>query len=508
MDRREWLKTGTAAGAGLLAGRIFPGARASAGVGGEALAASVRRRARNVVFFAYDGLTWEDVGTVRYHLMRTGGEPLVLERLLSSAPSGSMLVHSLTSVVTDSSAASAAWATGRKIVNGAVSQFPDGARLTTILELARDRGMATGLVTTTRITHATPACWFAHTEERSQEDEIASQYLESGCDVLLGGGSVHFDPEIRPDGRDLFREFGGRGYQVLRSPEELEGATGSRLLGVFGRDHLAYEIDRVHQGAPYPSLADITRKGLEVLEGSDGGFVVQVEAGRVDHANHQNDPGGALHDVLAADDALRVVLDYADRNPETLVIVGSDHGTGGGVVYGTGAGYRGSSKAFDRIVLPRASYEYFLRAMGARPPADKVRDGASELLGIDLDGERAELVARILSREERLGNTRAHRDQPYNGLHQALTDDHPREPGLNLNYATGQHTAGPVPLALYGAGAGGAGLGIVDNTELFDVMLAALGISHENPVMSEEEALEMGQSHRTPDPDEERPHWA
>ena len=508
MDRREWLKTGAAAGAGILAGAL-PEAGAVPGPGAASLARALQGRVRSVIFFAYDGLTWEDVATARYYRMRRGEEPLVLERLLDTGASGSMLVHSLTSVVTDSSAASAAWSTGRKIVNEAVSQFPDGTPLATILELARDRGLATGLITTTRMTHATPACWFARTEHRNQEDEIAAQYLESGCNVFLGGGSVHFDPAIRSDGRDLFREFADRGYQVIRTAAEVDDAAGSRILGIFTRDHLAYEVDRVRQGAPSPSLAQITRKGLQILDGADRGFVVQIEAGRVDHANHQNDPGAALHDMLAGDEALEVVLDYADRNPGTLVIVTSDHGTGSGAVYGTGAGYRGSSEAFDRIDLQRASYQYFMRAMGARPPADRVHDGIREILGLEVSRERAELVARVLAREVRLGNERAHRDQPYNGIHQALTDDHPRNPGLNLNYATGQHTAGPVPLAFYGPGIRDRGLGIVDNTELFDVMAEALEISHRNPLMTEEEALAIQQAMAPIRyPDEEKPHWA
>lgn len=499
MDRREWLKTGLVAGAGLATANLWP-ARGLA-----RLDASLVPRARSIVFFAYDGLTWEDVGTARYFAMRHLGRLLELERVLAAGASGSMLPHSLTSVVTDSSAASTAWATGRKVVNQAVSQFPDGTRLTTILELAREAGLATGLVTTTRITHATPACWAAQIEHRDLEDEIASQYLDKAPHVLLGGGREHFDAARRGDGRDLFRTFRERGYQVIQTREEIAGATGSRLLGVFGYGHLAYEIDRRHQRAPSPSLAEITKKGLEVLDGAERGFVLQVEAGRVDHANHQNDPGAALGDLLAADEALRIVLDYADRNPGTLVILASDHGTGSGAVYGTGPGYRGASAAFDRITRPRCSYEHFRRVVGDGAMPREIQDAASTLLGAELDRERAELVARVLAGETWLGNRRAHRDQPYNGLHQALTDGRPAEPGLNLNYATGQHTAGPVPLALYGAGVDARGLGVVDNTELFAVMTRAIGIAYENPLLSEEEALRMT---RAPAPEEEVPHWA
>jgi alkaline phosphatase len=502
MDRRELLKAGAVVGAGFLGGSVVPAGRVLG------LDASFRPQARNVIFFAWDGLTWEDMGTARYYRMRRGEPLLRMERLLASGASGSMLAHSLTSVVTDSSAASSAWSTGRKIVNQAVSEYPDGTPLTMIFELARDRGLATGLITSTRMTHATPAGWLAHVAHRDMEDEIAVQYLEARPDVLLGGGSVHFDPGVRMDRRDLFEEFREAGYQVVRTAEELSGATGSRLMGIFTPGHVAYEIDRVRQGEASPSLAQMTRKGLEVLEGFDQGFVVQIEAGRVDHANHQNDPGGALHDILAGDEALSVVLEFADRRGDTLVIVASDHGTGSGVVFGTGSGYRGSSEAFDRIDLQRASYQHFLRAMGAGASPGRVREGVRELLGLELSEERVDLVARVLSREVRLGNMRAHRDQPYNGLHQALTDDSPRVPGLNVNYATGQHTAGPVPLAFHGVGVERRGLGIVDNTELFGVMLRALGLSHENPVMTEEEALRILEATRPTGPGDERPHWA
>jgi alkaline phosphatase len=501
MNRRDWIRSGLAAGAGLAAAKVTPR------WGPERLDARPAVRARSVIFFAYDGLTWEDVGTLRYHAMRRDLGLTHLERLLSTGASGSMLPHSLTSVVTDSAAASTAWATGRKIVNYAVSQFPDGTRLATILELGRDAGLATGLVTTTRLTHATPACWAAHVEDRNMEDEIAVQYLDHATDVLMGGGSVHFDPDFRSDGRDVFGAYRDAGYQVLRRQDEVAGASGSRLLGVFTPGHLAYEIDRVYQDAHSPSLDEITRKGLEVLDEGGRGFVLQVEAGRVDHANHQNDPGAALHDLLAADRALGTVLDYADRTPETLVIVASDHGTGSGAVYGTGTAYLDSSPSFDRITLPRCSYQHFRAVLGRSPSAAEVATAAEELLGEELDGERAARVQRVLAREIRPGHERAYRDQPDNALHYVLTDQHPREPGLNVNYATGAHTSGPVPLALYGAGVGSRGLGIVDNTELFGVMTSALGIRHENPTLTEAEALRMGRRPEGERAEERAPHW-
>lgn len=538
MDRREWLKRGGLAGLGAA------GLGLSSWGGGEALGAANasplgralegRRgahgipRAQRVIFFAYDGLSWEDIGLARYWSLHNRDRGLELERLLATGASGAMLSHSLTSVVTDSAAASTAWSTGRKIVNQAVSQYPDGTELTTILRLAQARGMATGLVTSARITHATPAAWWAQIRHRDLEDDIALQYLDSGVDVLLGGGEEHFLSDDRGDGRDLFSDFGDRNYRVVRSREELAGATGDRLLGVFSRGHVAYEIDRLFQGAPDPSLAELTGKGLEILDGRDAGFVLQVEAGRVDHANHENDPGGCLHDILAADEALKVVLDYADRTPGTLVVVASDHATGGGAVFGRGPGYRRSTEALQEVARQKASYLWFRRVLGGDATAEAIRSAAADLLGTELSDADAQRLIQVHLGEERMGHRWAHTSQPLNSLHQALnqasvpgprppaTPRQARAPGtaganlrVNVNYAAGTHTSGPVPVALYGAGVTGTGLGVVDNTQLFEVMLRALGISFQNPLLSEGAALEVLETASLPveEDREDRPHW-
>jgi alkaline phosphatase len=497
MNRRDMIRSGVMAAAGLvpLAGCASAGRGAAAPVAaGLGAAGGIPvGRARNVIFFAYDGFTYEDLATARYFAARhQEGRVLTLERLLNRGSSGSMLPHSLTAVVTDSAAASTAWSTGRKVVNGAVSMYPDGRRLTTILELARQNGRATGLITTTQITHATPACWVARVPERGMADDIAVQYLESGTEVLLGGGSRFFDPATRRDRRDLFADARQRGYEVLRSADDLRRTNASRLLGTFTEDHLPYEIDRRFQNVASPTLAEMTRRGLEVLSGYANGFVVQVEAGRIDHANHGNDPGGALWDILAADEALGVMLDFVDRNPDTLLILASDHGTGSGSVYGTGANYLRATPSFDRIANRRASYEHMLRVLGENPPADRITGAARDLFGLALSREQARQVSEALERRLAPGHPLAHRGNPSNAIHWLLTVGNEAEPEvLNINYATGAHTAGPVPLAVCGAGTTAAGLGVRDNTELFDWMLHALGIRYENPLLTEAEALRL-----------------
>jgi alkaline phosphatase len=494
MKRRELLKGGLAAAtAGLLPWATGCAAAAQAGV--PTGASPDRRipvgRARNVIFYAYDGFTYDDLATARYYAARhQEGRVLHLERLLNRGSSGSMLPHSLTAVVTDSAAASTAWSTGRKVVNGAVAMYPDGRPLTTILELARENGKATGLITTTRLTHATPAGWAAKVVDRGMEDEIALDYFALGVDVMLGGGRRHFDPAGRHDGGDLFGGFRERGYGILQTAADLERSNASRLLGTFTVDHLPYEIDRRFQNVAAPTLAEMTRKGLEVLSGYQNGFVVQVEAGRIDHANHSNDPGAALWDILAADEALQVMIEFVDRHPDTVLILASDHGTGAGAVYGTGRNYLRSSPSFDRITQRTASYEHMLRVLGENPPPARFVEAAREFYGVNLSRQQTDRAADLLQRRVYPGHPLAHRVNPSNAIHWLLTTGNEAEPEvLNLNYATGAHTAGPVPVAVYGAGTTTAGLGIVDNTELFGWMLHALGIRFENPLMTEAEAL-------------------
>lgn len=482
MKRREFLTGSALAGVGTMVPRFTRGqvVRPDRGI----------RQARNVIFLVYDGFSWEDFAIGQHYSRRSRGKMLALERLLRLGACGSMCSHSLTSIVTDSSAASTAWGTGRRTANANVAVYPDGRKLTTILELAREKGRATGLITTTRITHATPAGFLAHNLDRNAEDEIALDYLAFLPDVLMGGGARHFDASRRSDGRDLFSEFARNGYSIARTSEDLAKLDGTRVLCTFSDSHLPFEIDRLHQGAGGPSLAEMTRRGLQILSGLGRGFVLQVEAGRIDHANHSNDPASALWDVLAADEALEVILNFADTNPDTLLIMASDHGTGGAAIYGIGSNYHRANASFDSIASQKGSFEYVLRRLGSSPGAQDVADVAADVLGVRLSGEEAALVADSIAGNTRMPHLPAYHQQPDNTLGWVLSGgenfydpDH-----LNIHFSAGQHTAGPVPIALYGDAISRSQLGLVDITEGFEWMSQAIGSDFENPVMSEEEA--------------------
>ena len=483
MKRRDFLKGSALAGA---ASFLRPSVARS-----QIVRPKVSVRARNVIFFAYDGFSWQDFARAKQYAARHEHRTLAIERLFSLGASGNQMTESLASIVTDSAAASSAWATGRKTVNGHLSTYPDGRKLTTILELARGVGKATGLITSARVTHATPAGFAAHVEERGAEDAIALSYLDSRPDVIMGGGFRHFDPQTRKDGQDLLPRFQEHGYQVLRTSGDLASATSSRLLGVFSKSHVPYEIDRRFQGVETPTLADMVVKGLAVLSGQSNGFVVQVEAGRIDHANHSNDAGAALWETLAADEALEAILSFVDHNPDTLLILVSDHATGGGGTYGVGETYQLSSTLFDRIADRKASFEFTLGELGKTPEPSLVREVIRKHAGVELSSQEALMVVDAIAGDLWLPIRTAYWQQPDNTIAYILASGgDPHSPDrLNVNYATGEHTSEPVPIALYGAGTGGTQIGLVDNTAPYGWMTEAICVSHENPLMSEEEAL-------------------
>ncbi len=483
MKRRDFVRTGLTGALGAFPWiRPEPGLAAARPPSADDLPV---RAARNIIFFAYDGFSHEDLGVARSFARRHVGRttPLAIERLLSIGASGLALTQSHDSLVTDSAAASTAWATGRRVPNGCLSVDAEDRALTRILELAREAGRATGVITSTRLTHATPAAWIATIDDRDREDEIAAQYLDFAPDLLLGGGRRHFEAEHRDDGDDLLARFAAKGYGVCRSLDELRDTNASRVLGAFTHDHLPFEIDRRFQATPGPSLADITRRGLGLLSERDRGFVVQIEAGRIDHANHHNDAGAMVWDVLAADEALEIVMDFVDRDGETLLIASADHTTGGGALYGVGERYSRTNAAFDELGHRRGSQELLLASLGSRPGIEEFQAGVASVLGVSLTPNEAARVAGALVSREVVAHATAHGNSSLNSLAHLVTGrDGEGNHRLNFNYATGAHTSSPVIAVAYGVGVTPRPLGVIDNTDLYYWMLAALGVSFENPV--------------------------
>lgn len=253
------------------------------------------------------------------------------ELALDSLQRGSVRTFPVGGRVTDSAAGATAYSTGTKTYNGRIAVDTAGRPLGTLLEAAERKGMTTGLVATSRITHATPAAFSAHVEDRGEENEIAAQQLTKDIEVILGGGRRHFLPQnregsARHDDRNLLEQAASTGYQIVDTRKELQTVDAPPVLGLFATSHMDYEVDR---GPDQPSLAAMTETALDLLDGTGNGFFLMVEGSRIDHAGHANDATAHLHDILAFDEAAEVVLDFARQQENTLVVSVADHETGG-----------------------------------------------------------------------------------------------------------------------------------------------------------------------------------
>lgn len=251
--------------------------------------------------------------------------------------------------VTDSAAAATAYATGVRTYNGAVGVDVDGNPVPSLLERARDMGKATGLVTTSQVTDATPAAFGSHVLDRDDQSEIARQYLEeTRPDVILGGGEDRWlppgdagdwpdhpatDPSEESAGTqgNLVERAEDLGWEHVSTAQELADADSGRLLGLFANEEM-FEHRNEGQGAVYdPSvpLPDMAAKALDVLSRDDDGFFLLIEEEGIDEMAHHNNAHLTVEAGAALDRTVQLVLDFVAENPDTLVVVEGDHETGG-----------------------------------------------------------------------------------------------------------------------------------------------------------------------------------
>ncbi len=342
--------------------------------GQEALAARlaqkpIERRARNVILFVGDGMDMTTVTAARIYVGQKQGAlgeefELSFDRFPYTAFSKTYTTNAQTP---DSAGTATAMVTGVKTRLGVISvsetvAYNDCAaaqanELVSIADLAEEAGMATGFVTSTRVTHATPAVLYAHSSNRNWEDDslvpedtpcpdIAAQLIDyqpgDGIDVVLGGGRGNFlpramtDPEYddktgrRKDGRDLvaeWKEAHPEGAYVWNTAgfEAVDFANTRKVLGLFEPSHLQYEADRTRDPAGEPSLADMTQAAITSLSGNENGYFLMVEAGRIDHAHHAVNAARAMEDTAVFAEAVARAVALTDEQ-ETLIIVTADHG--------------------------------------------------------------------------------------------------------------------------------------------------------------------------------------
>lgn len=357
---------------------------------------------RNVILMIGDGMGPSIVGAAELASRQQRGRSLTLTRLYEEGAMGLAFTGSANSMITDSAAAATTLATGVKTKNGYIGMGPEDQDLLTVSEAALQHGKHVGLVTTTRITHATPAAFSALQNDRGEENAIAEQQIASGVHLLLGGGARHYLPRSiagskRKDDRDLIAEARAKGYQVVRTRQELAATQGEKILGLFNLDHLEYQVDKPKDSEP--SLAEMTEKALKVLDRNPKGFFLMVEGGKIDHALHSNDGAAAIAELLAFDDAIAKAWEYQKQHPDTLLVVTSDHDTGGFTIVGQQDPERPRSirypqpdglKALSRV---QRSFDSMLPELQKATTLEEVQEIIKSHAGVELEREWLERIA-------------------------------------------------------------------------------------------------------------------
>lgn len=266
---------------------------------------------RNLIFMIGDGMGLAHVSMLT---IEGGYAPTAFNSMENVAL---MTTYSANNRVTDSAAAGTALATGSKTNNSMVGITPDSLCCRSIIERARERGMATGIVVTSEIQHATPASFYAHSKSRSDYALINQQLAESGIDVIFGGGRTTFD--LGTD--SLMRQ---RGYELFYDFAQAEQSQAERIVGVFADGHLPSKL-----AGRDDYLPRATRKALQMIGERENGFVLMVEGSQIDFESHGNSTSGILAEVSDFEAAVREAVAFVDAHPETLLVVTADHETGG-----------------------------------------------------------------------------------------------------------------------------------------------------------------------------------
>jgi alkaline phosphatase len=411
-------------------------------------------KARNVILLIGDGMGDSEITIGRNYTVGAGGR-LAMDTLPLTGQMTTYSVHedgTTPDYDPESASTGTAWATGNKTVDGRISTSPSDADLTTILELAQERGLRTGNVTTAELTDATPAVLMSHVVARACQGpanmaacpqdlksaggpgSIAEQAIDHGVDVLLGGGKARFDQVIPagegPDaGKTVIEQAQAAGYQFVTDKTGLSTALrGPKLLGLFTPVNMSLDwgglaaknppvgpgrCDTGLQAATEPTLADMTRKAIELLEPKRygrPGFFLQVEGASIDKRDHAAQPCEQIGETVDFDEAVKVALDYARFHRDTLVIVTADHAHTSQIV-----------------------------------EADGTPAGVSSILVTDEGGEMMVTYGTA-----------------------------PVDPATGLPVGSQQHTGTQLRVAAEGPQAANV-VGLIDQTELFSIMARAIG---------------------------------
>lgn len=276
---------------------------------------AVNKKTKNIILLVGDGMGVAEI----YAGLTANKGKLNLEQFKFI---GFSKTYSADNYVTDSGAGATAFACGQKTKNGAIAVDTLGKPLKTILEYAEDAGLATGLVSTSAITHATPASFIAHNADRSQYEEIAADFLKTDIDVFIGGGKKHF--QNRKDSINLVKELIKKGYTVTDTIADFKNLKTKKLAGFTAWEHNPSILNGRGN-----MLSEGTKVAIDMLNKNKKGFFLMIEGSQIDWGGHANDVDYITTEMIDFDKVVGQVLDFAKKDGNTLVIVTADHETGG-----------------------------------------------------------------------------------------------------------------------------------------------------------------------------------
>lgn len=429
-----------------------------------------RKVAKNIIFCCSDGMSTGAMTMVDHFSQINEGSRSYWAWLMnqSYAVNGLMDTASLSSSVTDSAAASSSWGSGCRIINGQLNTYPDGTELKPIWQILKEHGMRVGVATTATVTHATPAGFCINSMRRDDEAGIAEKYLQAGIDVILGGGERFFSADTREDKKDLYNQYSRASYVVARERDELLKNVGaSKMLGIFSPSHMPYTVDHTYSAElrrDVPTLAEMSRVAIESLRKSPNGFALQIEGARVDHAAHPNDLAGLFYDQVAFEEAVKVAIDFALRDGETLVIVTSDHGNANPGLNGVGREYGLSNGMFETVKGMRSSYQAMGNELQAANTVPELQSLFKVKLGLEVSSEHCQQLLDARKNNPLRGLTL----YGYPTAHLAMV----LGSYTGVGWTSGAHTSDHTIVTAIGPGAE-LFRGLVKNTDVFHHMLAA-----------------------------------
>lgn len=323
---------------------------------------------KNVILMIGDGMGPQQVGLLELYARYAGDvrypEGLShLGQMIRDGATGMVITTPGDGLVIESAAAATQIGSGEMTNYGYVGLGMDGEPVKSAVVHAKERGLSTGLVTDTRITHATPAAFAAHTDDRWDENAIAAQMLETAPDLMLAGGWRYFLPRhvqrdkalvqrlqdeygllpngirsVRKDNRNLLDEARDAGYHIVSHPAALDDVESLPVLGLFAPNGMQtgteWWKEQSSDSPSEPSLQTMSTRAIDLLSQNENGFFLMIEGGQIDWAGHRNEPQRLLYELIRFDDAIGAVVEWASERDDTLVLVTADHDTGGfSIVY-------------------------------------------------------------------------------------------------------------------------------------------------------------------------------